>query len=196
LQLTVRSTATHEERDPRLVRQAWIDDRTEADGRLRGCRLGHQIRGFADLAEHQVGAAGDVEQHTPGVFQAIVQQRAGDRPVGRVRRIDLPDALLEIHVRTGFADEFLHISDTAARVADLPISVCAVLLTEACNIGLEPLVRRDVPALTYGRLRWVQQNYFRAETISRAARLGRRCLASDISPVAVQLARARVAAAA
>src|SRR5207249_6172441 len=35
-------------------------------------------------------------------------------------------------------------------------------------IGLEPLVRPDVPALTRGRLSWVQQNYVRAETIAKA----------------------------
>ena len=38
----------------------------------------------------------------------------------------------------------------------------------ACNIGLEPLARRGVPALTRGRLTWVQQNYIRAETLTRA----------------------------
>jgi TnpA family transposase len=53
-------------------------------------------------------------------------------------------------------------------VADLPISLCAVLLAEACNIGLEPVARSDIPALTRGRLSWVQQNYFRAETLTRA----------------------------
>ena len=76
--------------------------------------------------------------------------------------------LLEIHARTGFAHEFTHISEGAARVADLPISLCAVLLAEACNIGLEPVVRSDIPALTRGRLSWVQQNYIRAETLTRA----------------------------
>ena len=40
-------------------------------------------------------------------------------------------------------------------MADLPTSICAVLLAEACNIGLEPLVRPDVPALARGRLSWV-----------------------------------------
>ena len=43
-----------------------------------------------------------------------------------------------------------------------------MLLAEACNIGLEPVVRADVPALTRGRLSWVQQNYIRAETLSRS----------------------------
>jgi TnpA family transposase len=83
-------------------------------------------------------------------------------------RVDLPDVLLEIQARTNFVGEFTHVSEGAARVADLAISVCAVLLAEACNIGLEPLVRPDIPALTRGRLTWVQQNYIRAETLVRA----------------------------
>jgi TnpA family transposase len=53
-------------------------------------------------------------------------------------------------------------------VTDLHVSLCAVLLAEACNIGVEPLVRPDVPGLTYERLLWVQQNYLRAETLIRA----------------------------
>nr|WP_083782402.1 Tn3 family transposase [Nostoc punctiforme] len=51
---------------------------------------------------------------------------------------------------------------------DLHISICAVLLAEACNIGLEPLIRPELPALTRGRLSWVQQNYIRQETLIRA----------------------------
>jgi TnpA family transposase len=53
-------------------------------------------------------------------------------------------------------------------VADLPTSLCAVLLAEACHIGLEPVVRSDIPALTRSRLSGVQQNYLRAETLTRA----------------------------
>ena len=67
-------------------------------------------------------------------------------------RVDLPEALLEVHARTGFANEFTHLSEGNARVEDLTTSICAVLLAEACNIGLEPLIRSDVPALTKGRL--------------------------------------------
>lgn len=48
------------------------------------------------------------------------------------------------------------------------LSICAALLAEACNIGLGPLVRLEVPALTRARLSWVQQNYIRAETLTRA----------------------------
>ena len=83
-------------------------------------------------------------------------------------RVDLPDAILEIHALTGFADEFTHISERRGRVGDLALSICAVLVAEACNIGLEPLVRPEVPALTSARLAWVQQNYIRAETLIRA----------------------------
>jgi TnpA family transposase len=36
------------------------------------------------------------------------------------------------------------------------------------SIGLEPLVKYNVPALTRHRLNWVKQNYIRAETLVRA----------------------------
>ena len=91
-----------------------------------------------------------------------------DAVLARLPRVDLPEVLLEIHARTGFAQEFTHLSEGTARVGDLPIRVCAVLLAEACNIGLEPVVRSDGAALTRGRLNWVQQNYIRAETLIRA----------------------------
>lgn len=70
-------------------------------------------------------------------------------------RVDLPDILLDMHGYTGFADEFTHISERTARVDDLYLSVCAVLVAEACNIGLEPVIRPDVPALARARLAWV-----------------------------------------
>jgi len=83
-------------------------------------------------------------------------------------RVELPELLLEVHAWTGFASQFTHVSEGSARVADLPISICAALLAEACNVGLEPLLRHTVPALTRGRLAWVHQNYLRAETLTQA----------------------------
>ena len=80
-------------------------------------------------------------------------------------RVDLTELVLEIHAQTGFADEFTHVSESNARASDLPVSVCAVLLSEACNIGLEPLIKQNIPALTEHRLNWVQQNYIREETL-------------------------------
>lgn len=82
--------------------------------------------------------------------------------------VDLTELLLEIHAHTGFADEFTHVSESNARAEDLTVSVCAVLLAEACNIGLEPLIKHQVPALTRHRLNWVKQNYLRAETLVKA----------------------------
>jgi TnpA family transposase len=91
-----------------------------------------------------------------------------EQVLARLPRVDLPEVLLEIHARTGFAHEFTHISEGAARVVDLPVSLCAVLLAEACNIGLEPVAHPAIAALTRGRLSWIQQNYIRAETLTRA----------------------------
>ena len=85
-----------------------------------------------------------------------------------VPTVDLTELLLEIHAHTGFADEFTHVSESNARADDLNVSVCAVLLAEACNIGLEPLIKYHIPALTRHRLSWVKQNYLRAETLVRA----------------------------
>lgn len=46
--------------------------------------------------------------------------------------------------------------------------MCAVLLAEACNVGLAPLARPDVPALTRERLVHVAHNYLRPDTLARA----------------------------
>jgi Tn3 transposase DDE domain len=82
--------------------------------------------------------------------------------------VDLPEIILEIAARTKFVGAFSHISERTARAADLDLSVCAVLLAEACNTGFEPLIRRDIPALRRDRLSWVNQNYLRNETLVAA----------------------------
>ncbi len=83
-------------------------------------------------------------------------------------KVDLTELLLEIHVHTGFADEFTHVSESNARADDLIVSICAILIAEACNIGIEPLIKHQVPALTRHRLNWIKQNYLRAETLVQA----------------------------
>ena len=82
--------------------------------------------------------------------------------------LDLPELLLEIQARTGFASEFSHVSEGRSRLDDLPISICAVLIAEACNIGLTPMIRKGIPALERDRLLYMQQNYIRPDTLSRA----------------------------
>jgi TnpA family transposase len=83
-------------------------------------------------------------------------------------KIDLTELILEIDTHTGFLSEFNHVSEANSRADDLNISICAVLIAEACNIGLEPLIKNHIPALTTNRLNWVKQNYFRAETLTNA----------------------------
>jgi hypothetical protein len=70
--------------------------------------------------------------------------------------------------RTGFTSKFTHVSEPESRATDMVTSLCAVLVSEACNIGLEPLVRNDVPALRRARLSWVSQNFIRNETLTDA----------------------------
>jgi TnpA family transposase len=82
-----------------------------------------------------------------------------------IPKVDLTELLLEVHGHTNFVSLFSHISEARSRSKDITISICAVLIAEACNIGLEPLIKSHIPALSRGRLNWVKQNYFREETL-------------------------------
>ncbi len=86
----------------------------------------------------------------------------------RLPRVDLPELLLEIAARTNFTSKFTHISERESRMSDLPTSLCACLIADACNIGPEPLIRSGVPALRRARLSWVSQNFIRNETLTEA----------------------------
>jgi TnpA family transposase len=86
----------------------------------------------------------------------------------RLPKVDLPDAILEIMQRTQFAQAFTHLSERQARVENFDVSLGAVLVAKACNIGFEPLIRPGVPALSRDRLSWLSQNFIRAETIAAA----------------------------
>jgi TnpA family transposase len=83
-------------------------------------------------------------------------------------KASLPDIFLEVMARTGFGKTFTHLSERQARVENFEVSLCAALVGEACNIGLEPLVRSDVQALRRDRLSWISQNFIRPETIAAA----------------------------
>ena len=86
----------------------------------------------------------------------------------RMPKIDLPDVMLEVAARSGFAKTFTHVSERHARVEDFTTSLCGGLIAQACNIGFEPLIRTDQPALNRARLSWVSQNFIRPETIATA----------------------------
>ncbi|SNR88157.1 Tn3 family transposase [Hymenobacter mucosus] len=86
----------------------------------------------------------------------------------RLPQVELAALLLEVDTFTGFARAFTHVADGQPAAPDLPQSICAVLLAQACNIGLKTVARADVPALTLPHLSWVQQNYLRVETLTAA----------------------------
>jgi TnpA family transposase len=85
---------------------------------------------------------------------------------GMLPRVDFPELLLEVAELTGLPDAFTHISGAMTTMEDFAVSLCAVWLSEACNVGMTPVVKPGVPALTRGRLAQVDQGYFRAENIS------------------------------
>jgi hypothetical protein len=83
-------------------------------------------------------------------------------------RVDLPDLLLEVHAWTGFLDAYTHVGQAGTRMENLPISIAALLIAEACNVGLTPVTKPAEPALTRDRLSHVDQNYLRADTHAAA----------------------------
>ena len=83
-------------------------------------------------------------------------------------RVDLPELLMEVHSWTGCFDEYVHVGDLSTRIEDLPASIAALLVAEACNVGLTPVTKPGEAALTRDRLSHVDQNYVRAETHAAA----------------------------
>ena len=84
-------------------------------------------------------------------------------------RVDLPELVLEVMSwHPGFTDAFTHVSGNPARVADLGLSVAAVLCARAMNVGLQPVASPGVEALTRDRLNHVEQFYVRLDTLAAA----------------------------
>ncbi len=105
-----------------------------------------QLNGNAEgKTEPSLGALEKLEEPS-----SLLQLRAAVADL--MPRVDLPEILLEIAARTGFAEAFTHVSERNARADNLVTSLCAVLLGGACNNGLEPLTRSDNPALRRDRL--------------------------------------------
>jgi TnpA family transposase len=81
---------------------------------------------------------------------------------------DLPELLLEIAARARFTEAFTHEREPSARLTDLDVSICAVLIAQACNVGYKPLIDESVPALRLERLKYVARHYIRPETLIAA----------------------------
>ncbi|WP_227999729.1 Tn3 family transposase [Nocardia australiensis] len=84
-------------------------------------------------------------------------------------RVDLPELVMEVMSwYPEFTEAFTHVSGNPARVADLNVSVAAVLCAHAMNVGFKPVVSLGVEALTRDRLQHVDQHYLRLETLAAA----------------------------
>ena len=83
-------------------------------------------------------------------------------------QLDLPSLIMEVNRWTNFDKQFLHLTEQKSKVSNFVTSLSAVLLSEACNVGIEPIQRPNNPALSKGRLDWVKQNYLLAENLTQA----------------------------
>jgi TnpA family transposase len=83
--------------------------------------------------------------------------------------VEIADLPLEVDDWTGFLDEYTHISGASARITGLRESVSALLVSDACNVGLTPVSDEAYLPLSRDRLNWVAQNYVRSATHAGAA---------------------------
>ncbi|MFE3454965.1 Tn3 family transposase [Nonomuraea sp. NPDC059194] len=132
--------------------------RLEAAGQNARVQIVTPASGRARLSVQQLGALGESD--------SLKKLRATCKAM--LPRIDLPQLLLEVHAWTGFLHAYTHLADISTQMDDLPASLAALLVSEACNIGLTPVIDADIPALTRGRLAHVDQFYVRATTHAAA----------------------------
>ncbi|HBI2046975.1 TPA: Tn3 family transposase [Enterococcus faecalis] len=81
---------------------------------------------------------------------------------------DLTDILLEVNQRTGLTQAFVHTNERESRMKELDISLLAVLVSEACNIGYSPISKEHIASLKTDRLTYVNHQYLRIDTLSEA----------------------------
>jgi len=87
---------------------------------------------------------------------------------GLLPEVEIADVPLEVHGWTGFLDEYVHISGSSTRADGLNESISALLVSEACNLGLTPVTDDDYQPLSRDRLNWTAQNYARSATHAAA----------------------------
>ncbi|WP_327591105.1 Tn3 family transposase [Nonomuraea sp. NBC_00507] len=100
----------------------------------------------------------------PEGFQAVHDAVAAMLP-----RIDYPELLLETHAKTGMFDRMRHITGSHLRRDDLDITLAALTVARSCNVGLVPVIKEGVAALTEHRLLGVEKGYFHGEGIAAAS---------------------------
>jgi TnpA family transposase len=84
-------------------------------------------------------------------------------------RVDIGDLILEVMSwHPEMVAAYTHVSGGDARLADLPVTLAAILTAQALNVGWAPVISPGVAALTRSRISHVYQNYVRAETHAAA----------------------------
>ena len=112
-----------------------------------------------------------------GISQLELNQAIGNR----LPEVALAEMLLELNARTGFINAMLEgdasklegnaLNQTQRHYAkNLETSLAAVLLSEACNIGLKSVSQELNPALQLNRLEATKTRYFHADAIRNANR--------------------------
>ncbi|GAA4070043.1 hypothetical protein GCM10022214_26860 [Actinomadura miaoliensis] len=82
-------------------------------------------------------------------------------------RVDLPEVLLEVFSWTGADAAFTSITGGDARLADLDVTIAALLVAHGCNVGYTPVIASAEP-LMRDRLSHVDQTYLRHATYRAA----------------------------
>jgi hypothetical protein len=152
--------AEHLEELVRALDAGWkqMAERLESAGKDAKVSLDVQPNGRVKLNVEKLGALGEPKS------LAWLRKRVEKM----LPKIDLPDLLFEVHSWTGFLDAFVHLGDGTTRMRDLTTSVVALLVSEACNIGMTPVTNSGHEALTRSRLVHVDQFYLRAVAFAAA----------------------------
>ena len=88
---------------------------------------------------------------------------------GLLPRVELTEVVLEVMGwEPRFVEAFRSLSGGNERLEGLDVSIAAVLIAQAMNIGYRPIVYEGSPALRRDRLSHVAQTYFTAENLAAA----------------------------
>jgi hypothetical protein len=84
-------------------------------------------------------------------------------------RVDIEELVLEVMAwLPEVVEAFTAVSGGETRMVDLAVTLAAVLVSRALNIGYGPVISHRVEALTRARISHVDQTYIRNETLGPA----------------------------
>lgn len=54
--------------------------------------------------------------------------------------VDLPELLMDVHSWTAMLDAYTHVGGLDTRMGQLPVTMAALLVADACDVGLVPVI--------------------------------------------------------